>query len=206
MAPKSDAESAVTSALVSANVRADAQRNADAVLSAAKEVFAEKGVDAPVRDIAAKAGVGIGTLYRRFPKRSDLIKAVFKQEVDACAATAADFSAQYSSMEALTRWLHRYTDFIAAKRGLSSALRSGDPAYDELPDYFRARFEPVLGELLRQASEVQEIRADIEAYDLLRAIGNLAAATGDGSADHTRRMVGLLVDGLRNPPRKGSNL
>lgn len=180
-------------------VRADAKRNEDAVLEAAKAVFATAGVDAPVREIATKAGVGVGTLYRRFPTRSDLVAAVFRREVDACAATAETLAADYPPGEALVRWLNRYTDFIATKKGLAAALHSGDPAFDALPDYFRAKFEPVLMSLLEAAATAGEVRRDIAAYDLLRAIGNLSVAgVGDeAGAAHTRSMVELLVDGLR---------
>lgn len=182
-----------TAATPERRLRADAQRSEDAVLEAAKTVFATSGVDAPVREIAARAGVGIGTLYRRFPKRSDLVAAVFRREVDACAAAAPELAQQHAPSEALTRWLQLYAGFIATKRGLSSALRSGDPAFDALPDYFRASFEPVLTKLLAAAAAVGEARTDIVPYDLLRAIGNLSVA----DQDHTRRMVDLLADGIR---------
>ncbi len=178
-------------------VRADAQRNEDAVLEAAKEVFAASGVDAPVREIAAKAGVGLGTLYRRFPKRSDLVAGVFRREVDRCAAEAAALAVEHPPGEALTRWLRRYTEFLATKKGLATVLQSGDPAFDALPGYFRASFEPALVSLLDAAVRVGEVRGDVEPYDLLRAISNLAVAPGDDGAAYTRRMLDLLIDGLR---------
>src|SRR5579871_4022622 len=99
-------------------VRADAQRNIDALLQAALAVFATSGVDAPVREIAEKAGVGVGTVYRHFPQRSDLIVAVFRHQVDACADAAPVLAAEHEPGEALARWMQRYVDFIAAKRGL----------------------------------------------------------------------------------------
>ena len=178
-------------------IRADAQRNEDAVLQAAKEVFTTAGVDAPVREIAAKAGVGLGTLYRRFPKRSDLVAGVFRREVDACAAEAPVLAAQCSPGEALARWLGRYADFLTTKKGLAAALHSGDPAFDALPDYFRAHFEPALASLLSAAAAGGEVRGDVEPCDLLRAIGNLSVATGDDGTAHSRRMLTLLIDGLR---------
>ena len=106
-------------------VRADAQRNEDAVLEAAKTLFTTVGVDAPVRDIAARAGVGMGTLYRRFPKRSDLVTGVFRREVDACAAEAAALAARRPPGEALALWLARYVDFLTTKKGLAAALHAG---------------------------------------------------------------------------------
>ncbi len=178
-------------------VRADALRNEDALLEAAKIVFVSAGVDAPVRDIAAQAGVGIGTLYRRFPKRSDLVAAVFRREVDACVAEAEVLAATHPPGEALQRWLNRYTVFLATKKGLAAALFSGDPAFDALPAYFRERFEPCLAALLQSAAGAGVIRADVAPYDLLRAIGNLAVSTGDDAQRHTQDMVKLLFDGLR---------
>lgn len=179
-------------------VRADALRNEDSVLEAAKEVFRVSGVDAPAREIAARAGVGIGTLYRRFPTRSDLIASVFRREVDTCAAEASSLANDYSPGEALERWLHQYADFLATKKGLAAALHSGDPAFDKLPDYFRSSFEPALALLLKRASVTEGMRSDIEPYDLLRAIGNLSTAGGDDGAVHTARMLNLLIDGLRH--------
>ncbi len=120
-------------------VRADAQRNIDALLEAALAVFATSGVDAPVREIAAKAGVGIGTVYRHFPQRSNLIAAVFRHEIDACADAASVLAAEHGPGEALALWMRRYADFIATKRGLAAALHSGDPAYNTLPTYFSIR-------------------------------------------------------------------
>ncbi len=188
-------EKASPSALRS--VRADAQRNLDALLEAAKAVFGASGVDAPVRDIAARAGVGIATVYRHFPQRSDLVAAVFRREVDGCAAAAPALSREHEPGEALARWLRRYTSFIATKRGLAAALHSGDAAFDALPGYFRQHLEPALQSLLDAAVSAGQIRDDVEPYPLLRAVGNLSIATGADETVHSRRMVDLLIDGLR---------
>jgi AcrR family transcriptional regulator len=178
-------------------VRADAQRNLDALLEAAKAVFGASGVDAPVREIAARAGVGVATVYRHFPQRSDLIAAVFRREVDACAAAAPALAREHEPVEALARWLRRYTSFIATKRGLAAALHSGAPAFDALPAYFRQHLEPALQSLLDAAVTAGQVRDDVEPYELLRAVGNLSTATGEDGALHSRRMVDLLIDGLR---------
>lgn len=182
-------------------MRVDAQRNIDAVREAAKAVFAESGVDAPVREIAARAGVGVGTVYRHFPQRSDLVVAVFRHEVDACADAASALAAEHEPGEALTLWLHRFTDFLAAKRGLASSLHSGDPAYDGLPAYFDRRFRPALASLLESAAEAGAVRADVDPNDLLHAVANLCHSAGPGSDDdpsgHIQRMLALLIDGLR---------
>lgn len=174
-------------------VRADAQRNLDALLQAAKAVFATSGVDAPVREIAEKAGVGVGTFYRHFPQRSDLVVAVFKREVDACADAAAVLAAAHPPGEALAKWLERFTDFIATKRGLAPALHSGNPAFAPLPGYFGQNLVPALRGLLDAAVAAGEIRADVDAGDLLNAVANLS----HGSPERARPMVALLVDGLR---------
>jgi AcrR family transcriptional regulator len=177
--------------------RADAQRNTDALLKAALAVFAKSGVDAPVRDIAQKAGVGVGTVYRHFPQRSDLIVAVFRQEVDACADAAAVLAAKYPPTEALSRWMLRFTEFVAAKRGLATALHSGDPAYEPLPAYYDAKLRPAMAALLNRAVAAGEIRAGVAPGDLLSAAVSLCRPAYDVAPDHTRRMLGLLIDGLR---------
>jgi AcrR family transcriptional regulator len=178
-------------------LRADAQRNLDALLEAAMAVFAASGVDAPVREIAARARVGVGTVYRHFPQRSDLVAAVFRHEVDACADAAPALAAEHPPGEALALWMQRYVDFIAAKRGLSAALHSGAPAFEPLPAYFRDRLQPALRTLLDAAAAAGEIRADVEPTDLLNAVASLSLPTRDGQAPQARRMVALLVDGLR---------
>jgi len=178
-------------------VRADAQRDLDALLEAALVVFASSGVDAPAREIAEKAGVGVGTVYRHFPQRSDLIAAVFRREIDACADAAPVLAAAHEPGEALARWMQRYAAFIATKRGLASALHSGNPAFDTLPDYFRQRLEPALRALLESATAAGEVRTDIAARDLLGAVASLCSHAYDQGPEHARRMVALLVDGLR---------
>lgn len=178
-------------------VRADARRNIDTLLEAAKAVFATSGVDAPVREIASRAGVGVGTVYRHFPQRSDLVAAVFRREVDACAAAATDLAAEHGPGEALAHWLRRYSAFIATKRGLAAALHSGDPAFDALPAYFQQRLGPALESLLNAATAAGEVRSGFEPADLLRAVGNLCQSGGDVGLDHSQRMVDLLIDGLR---------
>jgi AcrR family transcriptional regulator len=190
-------------------LRADAQRNMDALLQAAMTVFATSGVDAPVRDIAEKAGVGVGTVYRHFPQRSDLIVAVFRQEVDACADAATALAADHEPAEALALWMQRYVAFITAKLGLAAALHSGNPAYDSLPDYFQKRLRPALQGLLDAAAASGAMRAGVEPNELLRAVALLCSPAYDGDAAQARRMVSLLVDGLRygaSPPTNASGL
>lgn len=178
--------------------RADAQRNVEALLAAAKEEFAVQGVEVNVRAIAARAGVGTATLYRHFPLRSDLVAAVFRREVDACADEAPRLAAAYGPDEALERWLRRYTEFVATKRGLAAALHSGDPAVAGLRAYFEERVGPALTTLLADAAAAGAVRGDVDPLDLLGAVSHLCTpAPGTDDAAGAYRMVALLLDGLR---------
>jgi AcrR family transcriptional regulator len=183
-------------------IRADARRNYGALVEAAVAVFAASGVDAPMKAIADRAGVGVGTVYRRFPKRSDLIVAVFRHEVDSCADAAGRLVADREPFEALSRWIERYVDLIVTKRGLATALHSDDPAYESLSAYFEDRLVPPLQRLLRAAGH--EIRADMSAAELLRAVALLCAPAASGDFAQTRRMVTVLLNGLRVPSPQGA--
>jgi AcrR family transcriptional regulator len=176
--------------------RVDAQRNLGSLLEAAKTTFAASGVDAPAKEIAALAGVGVGTLYRHFPRRSDLVVAVLRREIDACAEAGPALSAAHEPAAALDRWLRRYTAFVATKRGLATALHSGDPAFDALPGYFWERLGPVLDELLAAAVATGDIRADVSAKDLLTAVSLLCHPAPGTDRAYSERMVGVLIDGL----------
>jgi AcrR family transcriptional regulator len=178
-------------------VRADAQRSLDALLHAAKEVFATAGVDAPVREIADKAGVGLGTLYRHFPQRADLIGAVFRREIDACADMAPVLAESHAPFDALASWMQRYAAFVGTKRGLAQALHSGDPAFDNLPRYFDQRLRPAFRALLQAAMAAGEVRADVDADEVLGAVASLCMSAHNAGPGRAERMVALLVDGLR---------
>ena len=177
--------------------RADAQRKMNALLKAALDVFTESGVDAPVREIAERAGVGLGTLYRHFPHRSDLIAAVYRSQVVECADAAAKLASRHEPFEALARWMRRFADFIATKRGLARGLNSSDPAYSALPSYFFARLGPALQMLLDAAIESRAIRRGFDASELLQAVAALGRGGHDQQPVHSRKLVELLVDGLR---------
>ena len=176
--------------------RADAQRNLDALLEAAKAVFAESGVDAPVRDIAEKAGVGGATVYRHFPQRALLIAAVFRREMDACIELAPVLAATHEPAEALSLWLQRFAAFMATKRGLAAALYSGDPVYEGLPAHFETRLIPAMRMLLTAAVDAGQIRDVVGPDDLLNAVARLSVPGGSEKSENSDRMVGLLVDGL----------
>lgn len=178
-------------------MRADAQRNIDALLEAAKSVFAASGVDAPVREIAETAGVGVGTVYRHFPQRSDLVAAVFRREILACADAAKVLAAEHAPGDALALWLQRFAVFIATKRGLATALYSGDPAFEGLPAYFETHLVPALERLLAAAVAAGEVRDDIGTSELMNAVGGLCMQAQKDRPGQSDRMVGLLIDGLR---------
>ena len=178
-------------------MRADARKNIDALLQAASEVFASSGVDAPVREIAEAAGVGVGTLYRHFPQRADLVAAVFRRELNACADAAETLAAAHPPGEALALWMQQFAAFVATKRGLATALHSGDPAYEGLPAYFESRQVPAMRSLLAAAEAAHEIRGGIDAAELLTAVAGLCMQARPDRPGQAERMVALLVDGLR---------
>jgi AcrR family transcriptional regulator len=181
--------------------RADARRNVEALLDAARTVFATAGVDAPAKEITDLAGVGVGTLYRHFPQRSDLVKAVVESGIDGVADAGPALAAAFEPVEALTRWVDRYVELLGTKRGLASALHSGDPAFAGLPGYFMERLAPTLSTLLDAAAAEGSIRGDIGAEDLLHAIAQLCQPVPGRGPEHSRRIVGVLVDGLRTAGR-----
>src|SRR3954470_10401178 len=144
--------------------RADARRNESALLDAAASVFVTSGVEAPVRDIAAKAGVGVGTIYRHFPTRADLIVAVYRHQVEACAQAGPALLTRASSPHAaLAQRIGQFVDFLVTKRGLPPARRSDDPSFEALHSYFLEQLVPVCDQLLDAASEAGEVRTDLDA-------------------------------------------
>jgi AcrR family transcriptional regulator len=178
--------------------RSDARRNETALLDAAAALFVTSGVEAPVRDIAARAGVGLGTVYRHFPTRADLVVAVYRHQVDACAqAGAACLAEAASPYTALVEWIDVFVDLLVTKHGLAAALTSDSARFDTLHTYFLDRLLPVCTTLLDAAVAAGEVRSDVPAYALMRGVGNLCiGAEGDDRYD-ARRLVGLLLEGLR---------
>jgi AcrR family transcriptional regulator len=179
--------------------RADARRNAQSLLDAAAAAFVASGVQAPVRDIAARAGVGVGTIYRHFPTRADLIVAVYRHQVDACVeAGPALMSSSSSPHAALTAWIDLLVDFLITKHGLASVLQP-DGAGDTLHAFIIDRLLPVCAELVAAAVAAGEIRSDVTPYDLMRGAGNLCIGVESDPDYDARRMVQVLVAGLRAP-------
>ncbi len=180
--------------------RKDARRNKETLLDAAAAVFVRSGVEAPVRDIAAEAGVGLGTIYRHFPTRADLIIAVYRHQVDACAEAGPTLLATNASPHAaLGRWIHLFVDFLVTKHGLAAVLQSDNAAFDTLHAYLLDRLLPVCGQLLEAATAAGEIRSDVQAYELMRGVGNLCIGADSDSRYDARRLVDLLIAGLQRP-------
>jgi AcrR family transcriptional regulator len=179
--------------------RADARRNEKALLDAAAVAFVSSGVQVPVRDIAAEAGVGVGTIYRHFPTRADLLVAVYRHQVEACAEAGPALLADSSTPHAaLARWINLFVDFLVTKHGLAEALQSDRAAFEALHAYFLDRLVPVCARLLDAAATAGEVRPDIDAFELMAAVGNLCIGAGNPRYD-ARRMVELLITGLLLP-------
>jgi len=177
--------------------RADARRNEQTLLAAAAALFVTSGVDVPVRDIAAKAGVGVGTIYRHFPTRSDLIIAVYRHQVEACAeAGPALLASSATPHAALGRWITLFVEFLATKHGLAAVLQSDNAGFAALHAYFLDRLVPVCTQLLDAAAEAGEIRLDIDAYELMLGVGNLCIGAANNPHYDARRLVELLIAGL----------
>jgi AcrR family transcriptional regulator len=178
--------------------RADARRNEKMLLDVAASAFVASGVDVPVRDIAAKAGVGVGTVYRHFPTRADLIVAVYRHQVEACAAAGPALLADSSTRHAaLAQWINLFVDFLVTKHGLARALQSDEAAFKTLHAYFLDRLVPVCAQLLDAAAAAGEIRSGMDAVELLHGVGNLCIGAENNPRYNARRMVGLVITGLR---------
>jgi AcrR family transcriptional regulator len=178
--------------------RADARRNQGALLDAAAAVFVTSGVEAPLRDIAAEAGVGTATIYRHFPTRADLVVAVYRHQVEACAeAGPALLASGPTPHAALARWIDLFVDFLITKHGLAAALQSDDAAFKTLHAYFLDRLVPVCAQLLDAAAAAGEIIPGLRAFELMYGVGNLCVGADHNPDYDARRLVGLIITGLR---------
>jgi len=165
--------------------RADARRNHDAVLAAARTLFAERGVDAPLDDVARRAGVGNATMYRHFPTRQDLIIAVYADEVTALCEAGDALLAAGSPGDALHEWLGAFVEHVAGKRDLALAIpRDGSALFGEWHEKMLA----TASALLTRAQEAREVRADLTVRELM-TLANAIALTGTGQS---ARLLDLL--------------
>jgi AcrR family transcriptional regulator len=178
--------------------RTDALRNRERILEVAKGAFTRHGADASLDDIAKQAAVGAGTLYRHFPTRDALIEAVYGSEVEKLAAAAHGFAAAMSPVEALRAWLLLFVDYIAAKHIIAPALNSvaGGPA--RLYEGSRSMVQGAIDELVKRAKKSGDVRRDVDASDLLRAvIGVSYVGSGGDWQQSARRLVDILMAGSR---------
>jgi AcrR family transcriptional regulator len=180
-------------------LRRDARENRERILEAARGAFAELGIDASVEDIACRAGVGIGTLYRRFPTKDALIDAVFEEHLDLIAAAAEQALEAPDVWEALLRYLTYVVGLQAADRGLSE-LVGASPGTEQRVARARTRLRPLVQRLITGAQEAGRLRADVVYEDLsvlLWTTGRVVDATRDVAPEFWRRYLALMVDGLR---------
>lgn len=185
--------------------RADAARNRERVLEAAKAVFGQGGPEASLEAVARRAGVGIGTLYRHFPTREALYEAVYRREVEHLAELAEHLKVEAAPVDALRRWLRSNVEFVATKKGMAAALAVTAHGSSELAAYSLDRLTRALRDLLQRAAAAGEIRADIGAEDLLRTLVGMVYAQegGPGWQEKVLRLVNVFVDGLCRPQDAG---
>lgn len=168
-----------------------------ALLAAAAAVFVTSGVDAPVREIAEKAGIGVGTVYRHFPTRSDLVVAVYRHQVEACAEAGPRLLAESATPEAALRaWVALFVEFLVTKHGLASALHGDSAEPGALHAYFVGRLVPVCGTLLEAALSSVDRPAPIDPYNVLKGIGNLCIGASSDPKYEADALVQLLISGV----------
>jgi AcrR family transcriptional regulator len=175
-------------------LRADARRNREKLLAAAAGAFAEAGTAASLEAIAKRAGVGIGTLYRHFPTREALIEAAYANEVDRLCASAPELLADLPPDEALAAWMDGFVAYAAAKRGMKSALQALGASGSEVFAGARAKLLEAITLLLAAGVDAGTLRADVDAEDVLRAMGSVWLVD---DAEQARTLLRLLMDGLR---------
>jgi AcrR family transcriptional regulator len=178
--------------------RSDAQRNRERILEVAKAAFTRHGANASLDEIARQAGVGAGTLYRHFPTRDALIEAVYRSEVEKLAAAGRSFAAAMPPVEALRSWMLLFVDHIAAKHIIAPALNSVVGGPSRLYEDSRSLIQGAMDELVQRAKRSGEVRRDLDASDLLRAvIGVSYVGSGHDWQQSARRLVDILIAGSR---------
>ena len=181
-------------------LRADARRNRDALLDAAAAAFAAHGIDASLEDIARRAGVGIGTLYRHFPTREAMVEAAYRHGVEQLCDAADELVATEPGDVALEQWMLRFVGYVATKKGLAATLKNAGDADSraELFAYVHRRIREAMSALLTAAAGTGRIRVDVEATDLIRALGGICMVSDQpGWEDQAHRLITLLMDGMR---------
>jgi AcrR family transcriptional regulator len=174
--------------------RADARRNFDALLAAAREVFAEDGTSASLEEIARRAGVGIGTLYRNFPTRQDLFEAVYVDEVDALARVAEEL-AGLDPWDALVVWLRRFVGYATTKRAIYEALNRDSAMFASCRQVMYGAGRP----LLQNAQDAGKARSDVSFEDVLHLVNGISGATFVDDAQRDRVLT-MALDGVKSQP------
>ncbi|MER5743439.1 TetR/AcrR family transcriptional regulator [Streptomyces sp. NPDC002225] len=176
---------------------AGAKRTRQALLTAAAQVFVEQGVNAPIRTIASRAQVGLGTVYRHFPQRAELVVAVYRHQIDECAALATELADSPDPGDALSRWTDAFVEFLVTKHGLGAALQSEDTSLHTLHSLMLDKLVPACGLLIEAAAARGQLDPDVSAYVLMRAIGNLCILGPGYEREDARAMVARLLAGCR---------
>lgn len=178
--------------------RSDALRNRERILEVAKRVFTRDGANASLEEIGKQAGVGAGTLYRHFPTRDELIEGVYRNEVEKLATAASQFTETMSSLEALRAWMLLMVDYIAAKHIIAPALNTITGGPSRLHEGSRTTIYAAIDGLVKRAKRSGDLRRDLDAYDLLRAlIGVSHVGFGADWQQSARRLVDILIAGSR---------
>lgn len=178
--------------------RTDAARNRERILEVAKEAFARSGANTSLDDVARQAGVGAGTLYRHFPTRDALLEAVYHTEVAKLAAAELELSAKLPPVEALRAWMVLFVDYIAEKHIIAPALNSFVGGPSKLYESSRAQISGAIEALVKRAIKSGDIRKDLDAFDLLRAlIGVSNVASAPDWQQSAKRLVDILILGSR---------
>jgi AcrR family transcriptional regulator len=184
-----------TAQLINRPKRADARRNYDALIAAAREAFTERDQSASLEDIARRAGVGIGTLYRHFPTRTDLVQAVYVQEVEALASRAAEHAGK-DPWDGLVAWLHGFVDYIATKQALADELFAIAEHNAAVFSGCRASLNEAGQPLLEAAQKAGEARTDVTIEEVVKMVAAIAKMPAD-SPEQIERVLDLALDGLR---------
>jgi AcrR family transcriptional regulator len=178
--------------------RADAQRNRERILEVAKEAFTRSGANASLDDIARQSGVGAGTLYRHFPTRDALLEAVYRTEVEKLAAAEKKFAESMPPIEALRAWMMLFVDYIATKKIIAPALNAMIGGHSKVIEASYTQTQAAMRALVKRATESGEMRGDIDAVDLLKALVGVAFMSASPDWQQSaRRLVDILISGSR---------
>jgi AcrR family transcriptional regulator len=180
-------------------MRADARRNQEKLIAVARAAFGELGIEVPMDEIARRAEVGPGTLYRHFSTKDQLLAAVYRSDVEALSQRAAALSAELPPLEALRAWMSEQLTYMAFKRGLGAAIKSMLGRDNETMQWCRAAMNDAVGGLLLAAQKDGLVRSDVEPGTVLRMVHGIGVAS-ESAPDDAEHMLNLVLDGLR-PPR-----